>query len=212
MFVKIFLLFITFFITLNARENPFFPSVGEKDISYTTNVLVKKEPLKRATITLPSTARVIKSVKIEFQNLDGSMETKKINLDNSVDWHLPIFVSQNYALNENQPVKKTVVKKEEFKKLFTKKYTTFYVNGKTLKIVTKDKLLRNFLLVEPHRIVCDFKRFDDLRSYTKKLKNAPFKSFRIGNHQGYYRIVIELDGYYKYKLSTIKDGYMIKLL
>ncbi len=208
MVFRTFLFFIAFLTVLDARQNPFFPSVGEKDITYTTNIVEKKEPLKRATVTLPSTARVIKSVKVEFQNLDGSMETKKIELDNAIDWHLPIFISQNYSLNLEKPQKE----KKIFKKIFEKKYATFYLNGKSLKIVTTDKLLRNFLLVEPHRIVCDFKRFADLRSYEKSLKNSPFKSFRIGNHQGYYRVVIELDGLYKYKINNIKNGYIIKLL
>jgi hypothetical protein len=56
-----------------------------------------KEPLKRATIAISSQARVIKKVTVEFKNLDGSIESKSIDLDNAIDWHLPLFISQKYT-------------------------------------------------------------------------------------------------------------------
>ena len=73
-------------------------------------------------------------------------------------------------------------------------------------------MIRNFILVKPHRIVCDFKRQTDMRSYVKKMpKKNIFKSIKMGTHKGYYRVVIELDGYYQYKLKTIKEGFIFTL-
>jgi len=92
-------------------------------------------------------------------------------------------------------------------------FISFYAEAKKLKVVTKDKLLRDFLLVKPHRIVCDFSRQIDIRSYVKSIKKPfLFKKIRVGTHKGYYRVVIELDGYYQYKVKKTSSGYIFTLL
>jgi hypothetical protein len=205
--LKICLLLLS--ISLFARENPFFPLNSELDIPLSANKITKAPMLKRATLTLPSTAREIQSVTVRYKNLDGSMSEKKIDIDNSIDWHLPIFISQNYSLkkelkNDN---------KKKYKLLASLKFISFYINAKSMKIRTKDKMLRSFLLVKPHRIVCDFKRDIDLRSFEKKSsKNSIFKKINIGTHSDYYRVVIELDGYYKYIIKKTIKGYALTLL
>ena len=210
-------LFVTLFllITLDARENPFFAAKGEKDIPYTSNKVISAKPLKRLSISLPSSARLIKKVTIEYENLDASMEKKSIVLDNSIDWHLPIFISQSYTQSES--TKKSTAKKPKknksikYKKIASIKHATFFTSQKTLKVVTSDKIIRNFLLVNPHRIVIDFKRDTNLKSYVKENKKGIFTKVRIGNHSGYYRVVVELDGQYRYKMKKVSDGYIFSL-
>jgi len=196
-------------LSLSARENPFFPSTGEADIPFTTNEKEELLPLKRAALSFPSTARTIESITVKYKNLDGSIEEKTENLGNSVDWHLPLFISQNIAdSTENKKIKE----KEKFKKVAGLKFITLYESKKRFKFVTKDKMIRNFLLTKPHRIVCDFKRDIDLRSYEKHIKSSgKITNLRVGNHKGYYRIVIELDGSYRYKLRAIDNGYIFSL-
>jgi len=212
LFTSLFLL-----ITLDARENPFFPSKGEKDIPYTSTTVKQAVPLKRSSITLPSSARIIKKVTIEYENLDATIEKRSIDLDNSVDWHLPIFISQNYSQtetkNESKEAAKTPGKKKviKYKEIASIKYAKFLSSQKTLKIVTNDKIIRNFLLVKPHRIVLDFKKDASLKSYTKENKKGIFCKVRVGNHSGYYRAVIELDGLYRYKMQKVSDGYIFNL-
>ncbi|MEA2100324.1 MAG: AMIN domain-containing protein [Campylobacterota bacterium] len=204
-----FLFFLFTLITIiDARENPFFPAEGEMDILLTSNISTQIPALKRATLTLPPQARVIQKVTIEYKNLDGSISNESIVLNNSVDWHLPIFISQNYDTSLKKEKKKI---NKEFKQVAFIKYAKFYTSEKTLKIVTKDKILRNFLLVQPHRIVVDFDRDTSLRSLTKTIKNNIFSKVRVANHDGYYRAVIELDGYYRYKMKKTSDGYIFKL-
>jgi len=207
-----------FFLLLDARENPFFSSEGEKDMSVTSNEKTESEPLKRATITLPSQARILQKVTVEFKNLDGSLESKSIELDNAVDWHLPLFISQSYAQQDNstQPkpiasAQKITQKKEPYKNIASIKHLSLFSLGKNLKITTQDEAIRNFLLVNPHRIVIDFKKDTDIRSYIKKAPEGIFKEVRIGNHDGYYRVVIELDGPYRYSFKKISDGYLVEL-
>ncbi|WP_373001136.1 AMIN domain-containing protein [Sulfurimonas sp.] len=211
-FTSLFLL-----ITLDARENPFFPSKGEKDIPYTSNQVKSAKPLKRSSITLPSSARIIKKVTIEYENLDASIEKKSIDLDNSIDWHLPVFISQSYSETDTKTESKEVTKFPaknkgiKYKEIASVKHAKFLFLEKTLKIVTDDKIIRNFLLVNPHRIVVDFKRDTSLKSYIKENKDGVFCKVRVGNHSGYYRAVIELDGQYKYNMKKVSDGYIFNL-
>ena len=209
--IKPFFILLFIFFTLEARDNPFFPVVGENDIPYTSNKNMTKPKLKRATLQLPSQARVIKKVTVEFQNLDGSLESKTIELDNSIDWHLPIFISQSYMHNQNSGKKNDISNKTDFKKLVSGKFVKFYASYKKLKIITKDKIIRDFMLTNPHRLVFDFKREASFKSQRFKPQNKIFKEIKIGNHSGYYRTVITLDGLYKYKMQKINNGYIVTL-
>jgi len=206
--------FLISLIVLQARENPFFPVDQTQNFPLTTNQFQKIKPLKRATMSLPSTARELESISVKYKNLDGSLSEKTIALHNSIDWHLPIFISQNYNLcgaNSVQKMKNTQSKK--YVSIFSLKFIRFYAKNKALKIVTKDTMLRNFLLVKPHRIVCDFKRDTSIRSLEKILKKVRyFQRIRVGTHDGYYRVVIELDGYYRYKVTKIAKGYLLYLI
>ena len=213
--IKILTVIFLISISLLARENPFFPSDSEEDMPFTTNKEVVEFPLKRATITLPSSARTLESVTIKYKNLDGSIVETTEELGNSVDWHLPIFISQNIeesTTTVNQ-VEKKKTKKKKYTSIFSMKFIRIVTHKREIKIETKDKLIRDFLLTNPHRIVCDFKRDINIRSLEKKIKkNSCIQSLRIGNHKGYYRVVIELDGHYKYQVSQSKNSYEFLLL
>ena len=102
---------IVLMTSLIARENPFFADKDEKDIIVSSNQDNTKIALKRATITLPSEARILQKVTIEYKNIDGSIDKKSIVLDNSVNWHLPIFISQSY----NEPKAYNLTKQKKIK-------------------------------------------------------------------------------------------------
>ena len=207
--IKLLIITLFFLINLEARENPFFPSDGEKDILY-ANKHEELLPLKRATIALPTHARVIESVTVKYKNLDGTQDTKTIELDNSIDWHLPIFISQSFN-TESQTIKPSISKTVKYTKVASFKYMSFYSSDREMKLVTNDKMIRNFLLVKPHRIVLDFDKDVSMKNYTKSLPNNIFKKIRVGNHSGYYRVVLELDGYYRYSYKKSAEGYTFKL-
>jgi len=206
---------------LVARENPFFPSDGEKELPFTSNDVKNLPPLQRTAITLPSKARILESVSVKYKNLDGSTESKTIEVENTIDWHLPIFVTQSYPSSNTQETKsekkeenkssKEIRKTQDLEKIASIEYADFYASGKTLQINTKDELIRNFLLSHPHRIVLDFKRDANIKAYTKEVSQNIFSKIRVGNHSGYYRVVIELDGYYRYSLANTNKGYAVTL-
>ncbi|MGE0737854.1 AMIN domain-containing protein [Sulfurimonas sp.] len=217
--MKVLSLFALLILTLHARENPFFPPEGEKDIFITTNKDNSKIPLKQAAITLPSQARVLQKVTIELKNLDGSIETKSIELDNSIDWHLPIFISQGYRetavptpkekeLSKTTTTTPTPTKKNDIQNGIGPKLS---VEGKSLKVTTKNEAIRNFLIANPHRIVIDFNSSAEVTSFVKKDFDKVFQEVRVGNHKNYYRVVIELDGFYKYNFKKVDDGYIVEL-
>jgi len=232
--IKMVVLVVLFFYTLQARENPFFFDSSSKQLPYTSNADKNLPPLKRAAITLPSKARTIEKVTISYKTLDGSVEEKSIILGNSIDWHLPIFVSQNYTASESrkknntkirykkpnlEPKKQTKIIKSNlqttttttFQEIAKRQYIKFLSFDKKLKLITKSKKMRDFLLVKPHWIVIDFKGYSNISSYIKKNPNNIFKEIKIGEHDGYYRVVIELDGYYRYTITEISEGYIISL-
>ena len=77
-----FLYLVAIVITLlNARENPFFPIDKKNDLSYTTNQVQPPKPFHKQAITLPSSARILQSVIIEYKNLDGSIVQKKVPIN-----------------------------------------------------------------------------------------------------------------------------------
>lgn len=203
-------------LNLEARENPFFPSEGEKDLPYTSNENTSLPQLKRASLTLPSRARVIKKVTVEYENLDASVENKAIELNHSIDWHLPIFISQNYSDQSAKApiVKKSIVGKkgvQKYKKVASIKDASFFISKNKFKIISADKLIRHFLLGQPHRIVLDFEKETTQKTHKQIIDKSVFTKVRVGNHDGYYRVVIELDGYYRYKLKKQADGCLITL-
>jgi hypothetical protein len=210
--IKFLIITTLLFTNVYSRENPFFPAEGEQALPNTTNKDLSLNPLKRAAISLPSSARIIQKVTIEYKNLDGSIEKSSIDLDNEVDWHLPVFVSQSMGTIKTTPIKQTS-KKQSIKRthLFSSKYIKFYKKGSELIIDTNDKMIRDFSLTKPYRMVLDFKRDVNLKSKTKSLSGKIFKKISVGTHDGYYRVVVLLDGQYKYEKNKTSNGYSVRL-
>jgi len=233
--IKLFFLVVLVGSMLDARENPFFHETDLEQLPYTSNADRNLPPLKRAAISLPSKARTIEKVTVAYKTLNGAIEEKSIELGNSIDWHLPIFISQNYIISEtrrkiNTKLVKKIKKQKNKKAKISKKidntvqtdnkaykiigkrsYITFSSLGRNLKITTANKMMRDFLLVKPHRLVLDFKKGSDVKAYIKKNPDNVFRLIKIGNHEKYFRVVIELDGYYRYKVTQTSDGYILKL-
>ncbi len=199
------LFFLTFImiIPLFGRDNPFFPSDPTQQQTPTTNRVENLKPFTTQTLSLPNSARAIKKISITYQNLDGSISSEALDLNNAIDWHEPFFLSQKSQ--KKKDVQETAPKS----KVINAKFIQFEPINRSIKIETEDKMLRNFMLTSPHRIVLDFARDTSFRPKYFDLQVIPFKQIRMGNHDKYYRVVIELDGVYNYKLQTSKDAYNI---
>lgn len=214
--IKVIIVSLLVIVTLQARQNPFFPSKGEVDIPYTSNSKTTLPPLKRAAITVPSHARVIKKVTVEYINLDGTTSTTSIKLNNSIDWYLPIFITQSMGEIKTKDKKTKVTKpkknsSDKYEEVFNLGFITFYKKDKEFRIATKDFLVRDFLLTKPHRIVLDFQKDLNVKSKVKNLNTKYFKKISFGVHEHYYRVVLELDGHYRYTKKRQKKGYSLFL-
>lgn len=205
--MRVMIWFFLIVMTLDARENPFFPDQSIESMPITSNHINTYPLLKRAAISLPDQARVLEEVTISYKTLDGSIEKKSLKVNRSVDWHIPLFISQSYASSDEDRVVSKPLKSQNVRF----KFIDFQISDKTIQIKTDDKLIRNFLLVNPHRIVLDFERDANFLSYGKSLSTQPFTQLRIGNHDGYYRVVISLDGRYRYGLESTHTGYAIRI-
>ena len=91
-------------------------------------------------------------------------------------------------------------------------FVSFLAGEKELNIITKAKNLKHFAY-EKNKIVLDFaKPPRSFKTRNLKLENENFKNAIIGWHESYFRVVLELDKMYKYKLEAVENGYMLKLL
>ena len=205
-------IFIFLCVSLVARENPFEAVSASTTTGKATYKKDTRENFTSAKVQLPSSARILKSVEFHFQNLDSSLESKKVELDQKIDWHDELIVKKRTD-NVVQPIAPMPIKKEsnKIKKINFKNFILFNINEKSLHIKTKDKKIRDFLVTSPYKIVVDFKR--EISFYTKvyNLKTKYFKSITLGKHSGYYRVAIELDGKYLYSKQKVKDGYIFTL-
>ena len=192
-----FIMTLSFLIlSLIARENPFSDILTEESFPISTNVPIQLHDLQYESFKLPDSARIIKKVIIEYQNLDGSIKQLSTTLDKKIDWHMPIKLSHSKMPSKGSLFIRNV--KLPFMSFFTKK--------NQMKLSTSDKLIRHFMLPSPHRIVLDFK--GSSQTLARKYSNfsSPFNQVRLGNHKGYYRVVVELDGQYEYHKKINKHG------
>jgi len=193
----IFLLFLSL-ASLSGRDNPFFPTDPNEKQTPTTNKVEALKPFSTQKISLPNSARAIKAVIIRYQNLDGSITNEELELNNKIDWHKPLVISHEKT-PANQAGKKRLT-------TINAKFIKFRPFENTLKLVTEDKMLRHFMLASPPRVVMDFSRDTSFRPKNFVVNKPPYKNIRMGNHDHYYRVVIELDGQYRYKLQLNEKG------
>jgi len=197
------LFFLLSVVSLLARDNPFFPADPNAVQVTTSNKVEQLAPFSKQELSLPNSARAIKAITVTYQNLDGSIANETLPLNNKIDWHKPLVITQ---ARTKIKVKVKGIKSKSIKT----KYIQFVQEGKKMKLITKDRLLRSFMLSNPSRIVMDFSRNTSFRPKTFVLKSAPYVKIRMGNHDKYYRVVFELDGQYKYKLDdTDKEMFIV---
>ncbi|OBV29529.1 hypothetical protein BKN38_01090 [Helicobacter sp. CLO-3] len=191
-------LFALFFgARLEARENPFEPVIQPQEDSFTSRN--GKEYFKDLDFKLPSTARILKEITITYQNIDGSTETKTIPIDESIDWHYPLLLTQKSAIIS------------EDVQYFTIKPFEFFTQGNKFYLYTSAPIVRSFVLPAPYRIVIDLEKKVEHPSGAVQLGVKYFSKVSVGMHKDFYRFVITLDGQYRYDISKDGDYYIISV-
>lgn len=205
--MRILFLLLTMAALLLARENPFEPLVspqGGFSAKEATNI---ESTFSKETIKLPSSARKLLKVTVEFQNIDGSVDTMERQVNREIDWHYPILITQTAEKNPTAAPKK-IDQKQHLKGT---DFISFEVVDNILKIHTKDKLLRDFAITDPSKIVIDLKANRNFNTRFINTDTKIFKEIVIGEHRGFYRVAIELDGLYRYSLKYTDYGYEVRV-
>ncbi|WP_457592425.1 AMIN domain-containing protein [Hydrogenimonas sp.] len=214
---------LSLFVSLQARENPFKPVIDNTVLPIASNQVKKAPPFKSVKVSLPNDARVLTSIAVYYQSIDGSIKKRVVPVDRSIDWHKPLLISQTPLRESPAAAKKakaakkpqhkeTPAKREKAEKTYRPlPFLQLKVGKKSVRIVTKDKKIRSFHLSRPFKVAVDFRRKAGFLTKHIPLSGAPFKSIDIGNHNGYYRVVVTLDAPYRYKIIQEKDGYTLAL-
>ncbi len=188
---KVILLFIVTFVF--ARINPFVPVIKPEN-----RLIVKPDYFKKTKVLLPNDARILKKVIFVYQSVNGSIKQKEVIINKNIDFHKPIYISHS-------------PKKFNLQELYFLNLFKMYIKNRKIFIQTKDKLIRSFFLIRPFRIVLDFKKNADFLTIKKYLKNSFIKKVIVGNHSGYYRVVIYFDAKYMYKIKKTDEGIKIEI-
>lgn len=186
---------------LIGRENPFFPASDAQTV--TSNISDTAKPLDSLDYRFPDHARVLKEVTLTYQNLDGSFETHKIDVDRAIDWHRSLVISQ--GKKGDAPV----VEKTKSASSADFGFIRFDTKGKWMKIKTSVPMLRHFVLSEPNRIVIDFKKNKIFQKKEFHLNAPPFRTVAVANHRKFARATITLDGRYRHTLTQAGDEIII---
>ena len=219
-----------------ARENPFSIALDPTNAGRTTHVKDQRVDFNGTQFTFPSSARIFKSVSIVFQNLDGSISEEIIAVDQNIDWHYPLLIHAQKPEIQKKPetLPESLAKEPEVKKsetIPTIKMPEMHAHAeekpesmmlgegvgvevvnKSIMIYTKDVKVRDFLISKPYKVVVDFQSSKEAFS-TKSVDftKPPFVSATLGNHEGFYRVAIVLDGHYRYDIARVDGGYSITL-
>ena len=217
--------------TLQARENPFVPVEtygGEplvKPIPAPDFTPVKPIQKKETVIPLPvlNQAKCEAKPPVKEQNRTKVWKTQKVQepqIVSSKPAKKPIlFVEKKkkHPKNVHRQKHKKVVKKRvhhaKYRLVYKNDNLKLYTKGRTLKIITDDKIIADFMLKSPARLVLDFG--DDFVLYDtihKFIKTPYIKEIKIGTHNCFYRLTLVLKKRYRYRLKPIRNGYIISFL
>lgn len=186
-------------------RDPFTPLITPKDSGQIANA-PQLNLFTKAELSLPSTARTIKKITLEYQNLNGSISSIEQNLEGDIDWHFPLVLSQ-----EVQPKEQGIPEQESFP---LSEHFEFEITHNNIFLNTDLTLLRDFTLASPTRLVLDFKAPNNKPVQETFLSRIPsIPKVTLSTHLDFYRVTLNLDGQYKYNLTkdTKAGNYTIEL-
>ncbi|WP_187348915.1 AMIN domain-containing protein [Helicobacter pylori] len=183
---------------LLARDNPFEPEINSKNLQGGFSGIYD-DYLKEIHVDLPTSARILKKITLTYQDIDGSIHSKVVGIDKSIDWHYPLKLSQ-HTLNQTP-----------FEKRYQIQDFDFLMTNNTMILRSPYKILRSFVLVNPYRIVLDTQKGPLDIYQNMDLNQKFFSQIKVGTHKDYYRITLILDGKYRYLLEEKNGAYELKL-
>jgi|GEM_PF-3337857 len=211
--------------TLQARENPFIPVE-----TYGGEPLVKPIPApdfrpvnpiqKKGNVIVPlpvlNAAKCETKPFVKEKNRTKVWKTQKIQEPQKVSSKpakKPILFVEKKKAYPKKVHKHKRVHHAKYRLVYRNDNLKLYTKGRTLKIITDDKIIADFMLKSPARLVLDFG--DDFVLYDtihKFIKTPYIKEIKIGTHNCFYRLTLVLKKRYRYRLKPIRNGYIISFL
>jgi len=179
-----------------ARENPFFATSESSSMPISSNKTQHQPPLTSMTYNFPDQARVLKEATFTFQNVDGSLETRKIGIDQSIDWRNPLVLTQYTTANASAARSSKA----------DSGFIQFTHSGNQISLLTKDPIMRSFTLGEPNRLIIDFVHATIFDPYEKNLEASPYSKVKVTYHKNFARVTLSLDGRYTCTVSKTHQG------
>ncbi|MDD2828746.1 MAG: AMIN domain-containing protein [Sulfuricurvum sp.] len=183
-----------------SRENPFFATSENPNSSVTSEKTFNKPPLQSMTYNFPDQARILQEVTFKFKNLDGSIETRRLEVDQSIDWRSPIVLSQS----NNKKIETPITTKESTNQ--EKSFVQIVPSGNQVSILINEPMIRHFTLSDPNSVAIDFKHNEVFQGFEKLINSAPFTKAKITNHGKFARVILILDGRHECKVNKTAQG------
>jgi len=186
---KILWLFLSLAVILEARENPFETSMSPQNVGKTTQGKDELADFTNTTLSLPSSARILKSASVTFQNLDGSISEEIVAIDQNVDWHLPLILStQKAETNAPKPIVAPPVAAPQIQKAVEKQEV---VPTPPLKEepTLKNPITANIAMENSFKLNDDLSFFINQNEITIFTKDTKIRDFLIADP---YKVVIDL--------------------
>jgi hypothetical protein len=183
------------------RENPFFSTAENKNFPISNNQVIHKPPLTSMTYTVPDQSRILKEVNFTFQNLDGSFETRKLEIDQSINWRSPLVLSQGDAYKA--PAETSIVSSQS-----KQNFIQIINSGNRINLITTEPMLHSFSLTKPESLIIDFKHAKDFEPFEKELNTPPYKKVHIAYHGTFARVTLTLDGHHVCNVAKSTQGAM----
>lgn len=166
----------------------------------TSNKVAHEPQLTSMTYNFPDQARVLKEATFTFQNVDGSLETRKLEIHQSIDWRNPLVLTQYGAQSTSAAPAAARSSSADCG------FIQFVHVGNKMTMLTKDAVLRSFSLSDPSSIVIDFAHTTRFSPYEKTLAASPFVKVKVTNHEKFARATLTLDGRYSCTVSKTDQG------
>lgn len=182
-----------------SRENPFFSTSNNPNTVVTSEKNFNKPKLQSMTYSFPDQARLLKDISFTFQNIDGSTETRRLEVDQSIDWRSPIVISQSSKVKIDSPSSKVISQNHP-------SFVQIKNLGNKLTLNTHASLLRHFTLSDPYSVVVDFKHSEIFDGFDKVINSSPYVKARVSNHGKFSRVTVVLDGRHQCSVSAIAQG------
>ncbi len=183
---KTFILSALLTTALFSRDNPFFSTEENSALPLSSNKTVTKPLMGSLSYHFPDHARILKEATFTFQNVDGSIETRRIEIDQGIDWHTPLILSHTH--NAKPAAEGSGSANFDF--------IRFNAVPNRLTITSVDPMIRYFTQSDPSALVIDFQHKSPFASRSQLLSARPFTKVKVSNHGKFARATITLDGRY----------------